>query len=283
MKTIAEYKLGVLQNINEVAVQFGGKKQTQFGQVVILAGGAGSGKGFVKENLLDIEGLTFDVDKLKELAINSDLVSSIVKDKTGTDIRGLDLRKPENVSKLHEILSSPRVNIIKKSEVTRFNSVALAHPARKPNLIMDVTLKNLGKLESISRNVLDLGYKKEDIHIVWVVNDIEIAIKQNKERDRVVPEEILMDTHKGAAGTMKDLLDMGTNLTKYMNGTFFLVFNKAKIDSEYIKSKSGGAFIKTQDYVQVKKRNGKQLSSKELTKRVVDKIISYVPLVNVWK
>lgn len=283
MRTIAEYKLGELQNITEVAVQFGGKKQTQFGQVIIIAGGAGSGKGFVKNNLLDIEGLTFDVDKLKELAISSDLVSSIIKDKTGTDIKGLDLRVPENVSKVHEILSSTRVNIIKKSEQTRFNSIALAHPDRKPNLIMDVSLKNLAKLESISRNVQDLGYKKEDIHIVWVVNDIEIAIEQNKKRSRVVPEEILMDTHKGAAGSMKDLLDMGDRLIKYMDGTFFLVFNKAKIDSEFVKSKSGGKFIKTQDYVQVKERGSKQLSSKDLTKRVVDKIVSYVPIVNGWK
>ena len=45
----------------EALITFGGKAYPKFGNVVIMAGGAGSGKGFVKDNLVGIEGFTFDV------------------------------------------------------------------------------------------------------------------------------------------------------------------------------------------------------------------------------
>ncbi len=55
--------------IDEALITFGGKAYPKFGQVVILAGGAGSGKGFVNSNLLGIDGKVFDVDALNGLAI----------------------------------------------------------------------------------------------------------------------------------------------------------------------------------------------------------------------
>jgi hypothetical protein len=69
-----------------------------------------------------------------------------------------------------------------------------------------VTLKDLPKLEKIAREAAMLGYDKKNIHIVWVVNDIEVAQQQNKARARTVPSEILVNTHRGAANTMGDII-----------------------------------------------------------------------------
>lgn len=267
--------------ISEKLMIFGGRAYPKFGNVVLIVGGAGSGKGFQLDKLVGIEGKVFDVDALKMLAIKSNIFATRVKEETGHDLKQFDLKIPENVSKIHEILANV-YGTTKKAEQLAFTSILAATADRKPNLIFDVTMKDLSKLESISRNVSELGYTKENIHIVWVVNDIEVAVKQNKERNRIVPEEILMATHEGAAMTMKKLLDMGSKLEKYMNGDIYLSFNKLEVDTELVKSKTGGSYIKKADYVKVKEQGRAQKSSAELDQRIIDKIKEYTPDMNTW-
>ena len=55
--------------INEDAIQLGGKSE-KYGNVLILAGGAGSGKGFAYDMAIDFDGKKFDVDELKTKKIN---------------------------------------------------------------------------------------------------------------------------------------------------------------------------------------------------------------------
>lgn len=277
MLQFTEYR----QLLIEKLITFGGKAYPKFGNVVLLAGGAGSGKGFVKDRLLGIEGKTFDVDALKEMAIKSKKFAEKVKQETGHDLKTFNLKVPENVSKIHEILADV-YGITKKSQLTTFASVLTADSERKPNLIFDVTLKDLSKLESVSRNVQSLGYDKKNIHIVWVVNDVNVAIEQNKNRSRVVPDEILMATHEGAALTMKKILDMGSKLSKYMDGDIYFAFNKVGVDTDLQKSDKGGSFIKDANYVKMKERGKTQMSSKDISKDLLNKIKSYVPKIDLW-
>ena len=79
--------------LEEALITFGGKAYPDFGQVVILAGGAGSGKGFVKSKLLGIEGIVFDVDRLKELVIASTKFNAKAKEEFGIDVSKLNLKK----------------------------------------------------------------------------------------------------------------------------------------------------------------------------------------------
>ena len=62
----------------EKLIQF--NQGRQYGQIVFLAGGAGSGKGFVKDKLLGVEGMVFDVDAMKTLAMKSPKINQKVKD-----------------------------------------------------------------------------------------------------------------------------------------------------------------------------------------------------------
>lgn len=56
--------------INEAkVVTFDGKVNPNFGHAVIMAGGAGSGKGFALKNIIMLQGKTFDVDELKQLYV----------------------------------------------------------------------------------------------------------------------------------------------------------------------------------------------------------------------
>ena len=85
------------KNMDEKLITFGGKAYPKFGQIVILAGGAGSGKGFVKKKLMGIDGLTFDVDRLKELVMLSSKYNSKIKEEYGIDASKLNLKKSEDV------------------------------------------------------------------------------------------------------------------------------------------------------------------------------------------
>lgn len=267
--------------ISEKLITFGGRAYPKFGQIVILAGGAGSGKGFVGSKLLGIEGNTMDVDALKALAMGSDKFAKRVKDETGQDIKNFDLRKPENVSKLHELLSD--VYGVTKANERRIFAAAIAAPEdRKPNLIFDVTLKDMSKLEAIARNVSELGYEKQNVHIVWVVNDVNMAIEQNRGRSRVVPEEILLATHEGASLTMRKVVEMGNKITKYMDGDIWFSFNKAGVDTKMAKSDAGGSYVTDADYIQIKKKGKSPIKLDQIGQRLLDKIKDYTPTTKTW-
>ena len=192
--------------LQEKLITFGGKAYPKFNQVVVLAGGAGSGKGFVLSNIMGIEGKTFDVDAIKKAVQNSVKAKAMVLKDFGVDVSELNLKDPENVRKLHALLAQTK--LLKGNQEALFANLETLQGKneRLPNLIFDVTLKDAKKLTKISSEVVALGYQKEDIHLVWVINDINMARSQNATRDRVVPEDILLDTHVGANKTILDLI-----------------------------------------------------------------------------
>lgn len=262
-------------DLSEALITFAGQAYPKFGNVIILAGGAGSGKGFIKDKLIGAEGYNFDVDALKSLAMRTPKLIERIKKEFGVDPSALDLKKPDDVAKLHDIIGTA-LNLDDKRKQILFTSIMTAAPDRKPNLIFDVTLKDLRKLQNITHQVKELGYDNDKIHIVWVINDIEIAKKQNVERSRQVPIEILVNTHRGASFTMHDIVNMGNDLKKYMDGDIVFAFNKVKVDSDVAKSDKGGMYIKDAKYFYVK-RSGKAVDQEKLTKDLRAKISEYVP------
>ncbi|ALY07021.1 hypothetical protein VmeM32_00027 [Vibrio phage vB_VmeM-32] len=273
------------KQIDEALITFGKKAYPKFGQVVILAGGAGSGKGFTLSNLLGIEGKVFDVDALKELAMKSTVFSKRVKDEIGRDITKMNLKDPKEVADLHVILSDV-YGLTKNHKNSAYSSILLVDPRRKPNLIFDVTLANMKKLEDVSRDVQQMGYKKEDIHVVWVMNDVKIAMKQNLERDRVVPDNILMGTHKGAAISMSKIISDSEYTQQHMNGDIWIAFNKRGVDSEIVFSsqkgglkgdKSGGSYILKSNIIKIKEKGKKAKSRDDLPTEMFKKIKDYAP------
>lgn len=271
------------QMIMEKLITFAGAAYPRFGNVVILAGGAGSGKGFVKDKLLGIEGYSFDVDQLKILAIKTGAILRKVKQELDIDLAaiGSDLKNPANVAKLHEIIND-YLSIDDKRLKALYGSILASSPDRKPNIIFDVTLKDMNKLRKLSTQVKDLGYDSKRIHIVWVVNDIEVAIAQNKSRERTVPVEILVNTHRGVSATMNDVINMGTDLAKYMDGDIVLAFNKVGVDSDLQKSGRGGMWISKADYIYVKRSGQPPTHLKDISLDIRSKIQSYVPKNVTW-
>lgn len=272
-----EHIVSNMKEISEVLIQFGGAGDSQFGNVLIMAGGAGSGKGFVLKNLIGLEGKVLDVDALKAAAIANKKIVAATLAKTGIDISKLSLRNTDDVSTLHAIISD-ELQLPDKRQKALMTSILAAAPDRKPNVIFDVTLKDYKKFTDIATLCAEVGYARAKIHIVWVVNDIEVAIEQNANRQRVVRGDILLATHEGAAMTMKSILNMGDAFRRYADGAIFLAFNNAKVDAEYVKGATkGSGYVKRANYVQVKKPGKPQQSTDEISKDILAKINSYIP------
>lgn len=267
------------QSLLEALITFGGKAYPKGGNVVIMAGGAGSGKGFLLQNLIGLEGMVFDVDALKSLAGKAEQIRHKVKSEYGYDLEKItsDLRNPDNVAMIHAIISDYLDLPDKKLSAFLRGAMLAKSPDLLPNIIFDVTLKDLRKLDNITRQVKAVGYDVKNIHIVWAVNSIDVALQQNANRNRVVPKEILINTHRGVSQTMRDIVSMGSDLTKYMDGDVVLAFNKIGIDSNVKKSSFGGSFIKNANYVYIKKRGKPIISHDQLDSKIKRKINDYVP------
>ena len=291
-----QYECGAIENLDEALITFGKSAYPRGGHVVILAGGASSGKGFITDKLLGIEGKTFDVDILKQLAAGHSKFRGVLEDsfkdlinageidkmpdinKILTDPNAL--RDPDNVHAFH--LALEKTQWSDKIQKNVFKNIAGKKVEDKINLIFDVTLANISKLKSITYDINLLGYPKENIHIVWIVNDVEIAKVQNSKRDRVVPEDILVDTHKGASRTMSDIIGMGTKLRKYMDGAIYIAFNKIGVDADVEFgdrtkwTKETLVVVNKSNYVRIKDQ-GKPIKADQIGRSIISKVKRYVP------
>lgn len=286
MKTYEEFLIQEDSELTEALITFAGQAYPKFGNVIIMAGGAASGKGFIKNKLIGAEGFVFDVDEIKLLAMKAPGIIAKIKTEFDVDISNLSLSNPENVFKLHTIVGD-HLKLDDKKKAALFTSVIAAAPDRKPNLIFDVTMKSLTQLQKYTIPIQMLGYDPKKIHLVWVVNDIEVAIAQNISRGqkpggRTVPVEILVNTHAGASQTMNDIVNMGTALRKYLDGDIVFAFNKAKVDSDNVESGGGGSYIKKANYFYVK-RSGKAVDPAKMNADIRAKIASYVPKGADWQ
>lgn len=275
MRYLQSYLNEGFNELNEKLITFGNKAYPKFNNVVLLAGGAGSGKGFIIKNLLGIEGMQFDVDHLKELSLKSEKIKQRVKDELGYDLDGLTLKNPNDVALLHDILDS-QLGIVTKHDASKFASILTAPKDRKPNLIFDTTLSRMPKLAEVTRALERMGYEKENTHLVWVINDVKVALKQNLGRNRVVPEDILFSNHRGASSTMREIVDMGEGVKKYLDGDIWFAFNNI---SSVETSDAGGMWIKDAHLVKVKDQGS---DIKNIEKSITDKIASLVPKSKNW-
>ncbi len=137
-----------------------------------------------------------DVDELKKAMVT---LAKIKGD--NPEIANTDWGNPDDVFRVHQYVKEKGI----KDETLRL----LLQGAQKetlPNILFDVTLKDIGDIYKVAPKLFEVGYKPKDIHLVWILTDYEISVKLNKERERRVPDEIMLKTHTGAALTMTDIL-----------------------------------------------------------------------------
>jgi len=263
--TLNDYKM-----LDEKLIMYNNGKK--YGQVVFLAGGAGSGKGFAQANFMEVDKFkVFDVDELKKAFIK-------IKD------LNMDLRNSQDVFDLHMM--------VKKSEIKNkildalFKTHAGLGSGKKgtlPNLMFDVTLKEIEDIDEVMPMLMNLGYKPTDLHITWVLTNYYVAVQANQERERVVPDDILLQTHVGASKTMSKLL-LGKT-PRQINGGVYVILNNREntipytdADGKAIKgSGAGNLVVKDFTYLTIKKPKKRPEKDSAVLRQVFNWIVNNVP------
>ena len=60
-------------------------------------------------------------------------------------------------------------------------------------LIIDSTARDVEKIQQQAQNLRSIGY---DIHMVFVNTTLEVALERNRNRPRVLPDAIVISSHK---------------------------------------------------------------------------------------
>ena len=241
-----------------------------YGQVVFLVGGSASGKGFARTHFMD--SLKFklrDVDEWKQTFLKlstrfkefSELPACKIDSTTGKPIRtgkcnpygvlkGLDLTNPTHVLILHRFLT----NMDMKNLSLRY-LLSGATPGRLPNILFDITLQ--GGFPSLS-SLLAAGYKPENMHVVWVLTNYDLAVQRNRERERRVPDDIILLTHERSAVAMANYIEEG--FPSAINGSVYVILNNQEETKFYDKTN----IVKDFKYLKLKSSGSSEMKNKDI-------------------
>lgn len=255
-----------------------------YGQAVFVSGGSGSGKSFAIQNFMEGKKFKiFDVDEWKRLFLK-------IQDLKGkySELEGLELSDPNDVYKLHKFVKDRG---IKMGAVQ--NLLDAAHPDRLPNVIFDVTMKDYKKLDRFVPLLKGVGYENQNIHIVWVLTNYYIAVERNRDRERIVPDDIVLKTHEGAAETMVSLIKRG--LPYSIDGGVYVILNNPD-QTVHFKQRAVGSgpsdewphredepeaeetkVIKDFTYLTLKEPGGGFKKDKQVMEQLQDWIVQNVP------
>jgi len=276
-----------------------GKK---YGQIVFLAGGAGSGKGFAIQHFM--QGSDFKIRDVDEMKIAFQKLDALGKfttqdllDKYGDKIsqKDKDLIQKELIDanvKMSELnLKTPThvyiLHILVRATGAKDKTLDLllagAEKGQLPNLIFDSTFKEVEDMTNVLPKLFAAGYQPKDIHVSWVLTNYQIAITNNKKRARVVPEDILLATHAGAAQTVYALVTKA--MPPEVQGGVYVILNNPentifivdpKTNKAY-KDKKGNPVIKDFKYLTLKEPGKPAKTELDVKKQLLTWIRDNVP------
>ena len=294
------------EQIDEKLITF--SNRAPYGQIVFMAGGAGSGKGFAIDNFIDSAGFKVrDVDEMKKAVGKLDQLGKFSVDKwykkygkklsdkpgkggglspkahieefvlgKGLSISDIskDLKNPNNVASLHYIVDS--MGLKDKWLISMLSGKD--NKETLPNLLFDITAKKVSAITDVIKPLIANGYEAKNIHLIWVLANFHVAIQANKDRDRMVPEDILLKTHEGAGKTMWEI--MTKILPKGLNGRIDVILNKRAETVPYVDSKGNAVKVEPN---QMNKLKDAQIVVKGFTSLPIKKQGGGVQPESAWK
>lgn len=245
--------------------------------VVILAGRAGSGKGVILDKLLTIRGKAFNVDDIKKTLLNLGDQTTLAKTfekETHRSLGTIELGEVGDTMIMHDFIKRHKLN----DSLTNTFFWANATNKYRPNVVFDVTLKDINKPQSIGELCNIGNYRPINRHIVWVLTNVELAIDQNASRDRKVEQSIVLRTHEGASRTIEQLVKQSDRTV--IDGDVWIVFNGITVNGRDLKVK--GNVVQSYQAFQLKQQGKPWKSVHDIEQVVWDKINSYVPTNSKW-
>ena len=247
--------------IEEGLISLGEIIYPKFNNVVILAGGGGSGKNFILDKLIGVEGRVVDVDVYKSLIFKTvSLKKQFEKDFQIKLKSEKQLNDSNLVNDLHNWLKEKDLNGMELTAME--NIIHQTVSDRKPNLIFNKTLKDYDDFIYITDRCVELGYDPKNIHLIWIATPTDEALENNekrgKEDGRNVSQRVLHATHNKVAGTMKFILDVTNDIDSF-DGDMWIVPNSRKTNDVDVQTSGyGGSYIEKDTNIKVKS-SGKKI------------------------
>ena len=220
------------------------KRGAKYGQVIFLVGGAGSGKSTATRKFINTTNYKIlNPDDLKKLMIRAGK-KGIEPFKSVADV---DPYSPEGAGKVHKFMRDTKIGSKRARTMTK------GFKGRKnlPNLLFDRTFSFAGEFKNISQNLISVGYKPDDIHVVFIMTDVEMAVKRNATRKRSLKPEVIRGTNLGAR---KEFMNLFFKRAKgaVANGDYYIIINRGE---SIIQVKKAGQTIDRSDAVAKKVAN----------------------------
>ena len=273
MKTFSQYL-----SLQEKLILYNQGKN--YGQIVFLAGGAGSGKGFTISNFMEKEKFKIrDVDEWKKSLMK-------LADVQGKfpEIKGLNLKNPKDVYKIHQFVK--KAGIKDKTLDLLLRDV---NSDRLPNIMFDITMKDASDITTMIPKLEEAGYDTKNIHLTWVLTNYAVSIVNNRNRERVVPEDIMLLSHEGAAKSMYSVIK--GDLPRGLNGGVRVILNNRENTIPYVdpktkkpvKTRTGNIIVTDFTYLTFKKEGKSFAPEADVKKEVLGWISANVPKTKLTK
>ena len=252
----------------------------RYGQIVFLAGGAGSGKGFAISNFMEKEKFKVrDVDEWKKAFMKI----ADAQDKY-PEIKGLKLSNPRDVAKIHMFVK--KLGIKEKSIDLM---LADANSRQLPNIMFDITMKDTSNIDAVMPKLIKAGYDSKNIHLTWVLTNYAVAIVNNQNRERVVADDIMLLSHEGAATSMYDVIK--GKLPRGLNGGVRVILNNRENTIPWLDPDTGKKMLTKQGNIKVKdftyltfKKEGKSIGPEmDVKRQILGWIVANVPQTKLTK
>jgi hypothetical protein len=150
-------------------------------------------------------------------------------------------------------------------------------------------MKDASDIGDVIPKLVEAGYDAKNIHLTWVLTNYAVAIINNRNRERVVPEDIMLLSHEGAATNMYDVVK--GKLPRGLNGGVRVVLNNrdntiawADPDTKKpMKTSQGDIIVKDFTYLTFKKEGKSMGPESDVLRQLLAWIADNVPKTRLTK
>ena len=159
-------------------------------KAVFLAGGPGSGKTYVAKGLFGIpDRVNVSQSGMKMVNSDKELKYLLNKFGFGTDLDSL----PDEVFKNLTDPSDPKYSGLRSFAKDLTGERRRLYQNGRLGMIIDGTGDDFKKIAAEKKELEAVGY---DTYMIFVNTTLEVALQRNENRDRVLPEKIVRDSHR---------------------------------------------------------------------------------------
>ena len=239
-------------------ITFAGEQYPRYNHAVIIVGGIGSDKKSVINDLMSIEGEVYSLEKKVEYVLRNDSIKKRILKNKGVDLDKFDQSNPIEKAELYYYVERFGYESNSMSPVESVSPPKI-DPERIPNCIIQDSVEDTIDFYNETRGLNRWSdYDKKDIHLVWVINDLEEVVKQYlANANKNISDALIRSSFHSITRLMKQILNGSMALSDYMDGDIWLVFDK--------------------DTIVHFKKSGSPIDKSKLTDEVIDAIKERIP------